>query len=107
VQTHAGNHDLTLLRTALLLFCTVLASCAAAPPVQEMSDARQAINAAREANASNLAPATLRKAEESLDEATRNLEQRHYLDAREAAKEAKLHAIRARDEALATPVSKP
>ncbi|HEY0719755.1 MAG TPA: DUF4398 domain-containing protein [Gammaproteobacteria bacterium] len=67
-----------------------------------MSDARQAINAAREANASQHAPATLHQAETSLDEATRDIEQGHYLDAREAAKAARRHAIRARDEALAT-----
>jgi uncharacterized protein (UPF0332 family) len=79
----------------------MLASCAVAPPVQEMSDARQAISAAREANASQFAPATLGRAEESLDEAARGLEQGHYLDAREAAKAARYHAIRARDEALA------
>lgn len=83
----------------------MLASCAVAPPVQEMSDARQAINAAREANASQFAPASLRKAEESLDEAARGLEQGHYLDAREAAKAARAFAIRARDEALAGPAS--
>lgn len=79
----------------------MLASCAVAPPVQEMSDARQAISAAREANASQLAPTQLKKAEESLDEAARGLEQGHYLDAREAARAARTHAIRARDEALA------
>lgn len=88
-------------RIAPLTFCFVLASCAVAPPVQEMSDARQAISAAREANASQLAPASLNKAESSLDEAARGLEQGHYLDAREAAKAARYHAIRARDEALA------
>lgn len=76
-----------------------------APPVQEMSDARQAITAAREANASQLAPVSLKRAEESLDEATRGLEEKHYLDAREAARAARSHAIRARDEALAAPVS--
>jgi len=70
-----------------------------------MSDARQAINAAREANASVLAPDALHQAEELMDEATRGLAQKHYLDAREAAREAKRHAIRARDEALAAPAA--
>jgi len=92
-------------RIAPLALCIMIASCAVAPPVQEMSDARQAISAAREANASQLAPIQLKQAEESLDEAARGLEQGHYLDAREAAKAARAHAIRARDEALATPPS--
>ncbi len=95
--------DILLPRFAgLAIFLLTLASCAVAPPVQEMSDARQAINAAREANASHLAPTTLQQAETSLDEAARDIEQGHYLDAREAAKAARRHAIRARDEALAS-----
>lgn len=89
--------------TALPLFCLLLVSCAVAPPVQEMSDARQAISAAREANATRLAPDIMRQAEESLDEAARGMEQGHYLDAREAAMAARRHAIRARDESLASP----
>ena len=92
-------------RIVTLFLYIILVSCAVAPPVQEMSDARQAINAAREANASQFAPGSLKKAEDSLDEATRGLEQGHYLDAREAARAARSHAIRARDEALATPAS--
>lgn len=92
-------------RIAPIAFSILLASCAVTPPVQEMSDARQAINAAKEANASELAPTSLRKAEESLDAAARGLEKKRFLDAREAAKEARLHAIRARDEALAAPTS--
>jgi len=91
---------LTLLRTALLLLCAALVSCAATPPVQEMSDARQALSAAREANASRLAPVIMKKAEESMEEAARGFEQGHYLDAREAARSARRDAIRARDEAL-------
>lgn len=86
---------------ALVTVLLALASCAVAPPVQEMSDARQAINAAREANAALHAPITLQKAETSLDEAARGIEHGHYLDAREAAIAARRHAIRARDEALA------
>ncbi len=38
-----------------------------------------------------------------MDQATRGFAQKQYLDAREAAKAAKRHAIRARDEALGVP----
>ena len=49
---------------AVVMLCLIwLAGCATAPPVQEMSDARQAIAAAREAGAGDLAPAQLREAE--------------------------------------------
>lgn len=97
-------NDTLLMRFAgLTLSLLALVSCAVTPPVQEMSDARQAISAAREANATDLAPATLQEAERSLDEAARGMEQGHYLDARESAKAARRHAIRARDEALSTP----
>jgi len=46
-------------------FCLlgVLAACATAPPVQEMSDARQAIAAAKEAGAEELAQSQLNEAE--------------------------------------------
>ncbi len=46
------------------LICLILtAACATAPPVQEMSDARQAIAAAREAGAAELAAEQLKEAE--------------------------------------------
>ena len=53
-------------RTLALLTCLALAGCATAPPVQEMSDARQAIAAAREAGAADLAADRLAQAEELL-----------------------------------------
>lgn len=45
------------------------AGCATAPPVQEMSDARQAIAAAREAGAAARVPAMLQEAEDRLGNA--------------------------------------
>jgi hypothetical protein len=82
---------------SLLLFtaCTVM------PPVQEMSDARQAIEAAREVNAEQYAPQKLRSAEDSMELATRTLEQGEYEAARMAATVAKALAIKARDAAVA------
>lgn len=71
------------------------------PPVQEMSDARQAIKAAREANAEKYAPQKLRSAEDSLELATKTLEQKEYEAARMAATVAKALAVKARDAAIA------
>ncbi len=77
-----------------------LFGCAVAPPVQEMSDARQAIRAAQEAHAGKHAPGTLSQAEELLSHATRSLEQGAYEDARRAAVAARQKAIAARDRAV-------
>ena len=51
------------------LVAIVIAACATAPPVQEMSDARQAIAAAREAGAAERVPAMLQEAEAHLSSA--------------------------------------
>jgi hypothetical protein len=77
---------------ALLLF---LAGCETAPPVQEMSDARQAITVAREAGAADLAAAELAEAEEYLQNAELRLDRQQYREARNAALEAKLRAQKA------------
>lgn len=87
---------LYLLPVAALLF-----ACAAVPPVQEMSDARQALEAAREAEAEKYAEQKLRSAEDSMELATKTLNQGEYEAARMAATVAKALAIKARDEALA------
>lgn len=72
------------------------AGCAATgPPVQEMSDARQAIAAAREAGAATLDDDGLRRAEVQLAEAEAQLQQRVYWDARRLAIDAKETAIAA------------
>lgn len=81
----------------------VSAGCATAP-VQEMSDARQAIQAAEEAGAGTLAPDQLRDAKRLLTSAERKLQREAYtsarLDAREARRRAAeaLEVARARDE---------
>ena len=86
-QTTALLHSLML--GALLL----AAGCQTAPPVQEMSDARQAIMAAREAGAEEKAPAELRQAVEHLHAAEEALTQKQYLSARRDAVMAKNLAI--------------
>lgn len=88
-------------RGSAWLLVLLLSACAVMPPVQEMSDARQAIKAAREANAEQYAPQKLRSAEDSLELATKTLEQGEYEEARMAATVAKALAIKARDAAVA------
>jgi len=56
-------------RLIVSLLAIIAAGCATAPPVQEMSDARQAIAAAREAGAAEQAPAMLAQAESHLTSA--------------------------------------
>lgn len=87
---------------SLIAVClaSFLAACAVAPPVQEMSDARQAVQAARDAQAQRYATEVLHAAEQMLDQATRELDAGQYRNAREAALEAKEHAMRSRSLAI-------
>lgn len=80
-----------LLASLGLLF---LAACATIP-VQEMSDARQAIQAAEEAGAVEHAPAALRNAKRLLTSAERKLQRQAYSSARVDAREARRHAAEA------------
>ena len=72
-----------------------LVACETAPPVQEMSDARQAIMVAREAGAGEHAAAELAEAEKYLQDAEKRLDRQQYREARNAALEAKLRAQQA------------
>jgi uncharacterized lipoprotein len=76
---------------AALLIIAGLAGCQSAP-VQEMSDARQAIEAARIAGAEQRAPADLEAAQADIATAERQLEAQEYSRARDAALAAKRHA---------------
>jgi hypothetical protein len=76
---------------ALLL---LLAGCASAP-VQEMSDARQAIQAAEEAGAAHYAPEALSDAKRLLTSAERKLQREAYAGARADAREARRLATEA------------
>ena len=64
-------------------------------PVQEMSDARQAIAVAKEAGAADLAAAELAAAEQYLQSAEQKLEDHAYREARDDALEAKEKALNA------------
>lgn len=92
-MTHFLPRDLLLV---LVLSCMGLAACAGAP-VQEMSNARQAIKAARAAGAEKIAPQKLNEAEALLDRAEDNLHRRAYRDARRDAIAARGKAAEALD----------
>lgn len=78
----------------LALVCT-LAACQSSPPVQEMSDARQAIAVAREAGADDYAAEDMRAAQAYLDSAQQKLSERSYTLARRDAVQAKNKALAA------------
>jgi hypothetical protein len=79
----------------VLLVVLLFAACETAPPVQEMSAARQAITVAREAGAADLAAAELAEAEKYLQNAEDKLDHQQYREARHAALEAKYRAQKA------------
>ena len=83
------------LQSAVVALFVALAGCETAPPVQEMSDARQAIVVAREAGAAELAAEALQEAETYLVSAERKLTEKDYLRARRDALEAKSRALSA------------
>lgn len=81
-----------LLRAAMLAVLLVAAACQTAP-VQEMSDARQAIAVAREAGAAEHAADDLKAAIAYLQSAERYLSERAYAFARRDAVNAKSKAL--------------
>ena len=80
---------------AALLGVLCLTGCPSGPPVQEMSDARQAIAAAATAGATPSSSADLYAAQAAITRAETHLEAREYVRARLAAQEAKRHATAA------------
>lgn len=85
---------------AAVLVVTALAGCAIAP-TQEMSDARQSVQAAHEAGARDYASRNLRIAVDYLEEAERELELRYFSRARHDAVVARSEALKARNVTLA------
>ncbi len=77
-----------------VLLLPVLAACAAAP-VQEMSDARQAVAAAEEAGAAEHAEVRLGAARRYLESAEYKLEQHFFTGARRDAESAREEALAA------------
>jgi len=83
----------TALQVCLVLALALLGACETAPPVQEMSDARQAIAVAKEAGAENRAAFHLKAAEDYLESAEKKLGERAFSQARRDAKQAKMKAL--------------
>ncbi len=84
--------------SSLAVACLALAACASAP-VQEMSDARQAIHVAEQTSIAPPAADTLQKARQLLLKAQSELEAGAYDNARQHALDARDQAIRAREQA--------
>ena len=80
-----------------------LTACAVSPPVQEMSDARQAISAAEDADAAEHAPDILGEARRLLAEAEQQIRAEAYGPARANAVRAKNRAVEALELAQASP----
>ena len=81
-----------MFRVLLTLLVLTITGCVSAPPVQEMSDARQAITAAEQANAGRVAADTLDDARRFLAEAERQIQEESYGPAR-------MNAVRAKNRA--------
>jgi hypothetical protein len=90
-----------LLNAFVAAVCCVLAACAGAP-VQEMSNARQAIRAAHDAGAEQVAAQQLTEARAYLQRAEVNLQSREYRDARRNAVAARGKAVEALEAAQTT-----
>jgi hypothetical protein len=80
---------------ALLVATGTVAGCAGAP-LQEMSDARQAIRAAERAGAATYAPDALTEAKKLVERARSSMQQREYREARDDAERARERAVEAR-----------
>lgn len=90
-------------RGAIAALALFVAACGTTPPVQEMSDARQAIAVAIEAGAKETAATDLGAAERYLESAEKNLADRMYTKARDDARQAKERALAALAQAEQTP----
>src|ERR1700684_2461283 len=80
---------------AVVIGVLCLTGCPSGPPVQELSDARQAIAAATTAGLTPSGSPDLYAAQAAIGRAESHLEAREYVRARLAAQEAKRHATQA------------
>jgi hypothetical protein len=90
-----------VMQKILVIASLLLLSACATAPTQEMSDARQAVRAARDAGAYRHAPVTLKNAEDHLNSAGAGIHRRNFREARKDALAAKSDAINAQDMAHA------
>ena len=89
------NSRRVTLAVVALIVGLAWAGCATSPPVQEMSDARQAIAAAEEARADDFAPRTLGEARRYLLQAEEQIRLGNYGPARGDAIRARTRATTA------------
>ena len=87
-----------IVSSALLVL--LMSACSITAPVQEMSNARQSIRAAKDVNAEKLASNILSAAQQRLKSAMRELDAGEYERARILALEAKHLALKARQLAV-------
>jgi hypothetical protein len=85
------------------LVMSVFTGCASAPPVQQMSDARQALQAAESVGARTTAPDYYAMAKGHIEKAELALQQGQYSQAREQAEQAKKYALKAHAKAIGNP----
>jgi len=84
------------MRWGLFIVMLMLSACATSPPVQEMAAARSAISMAKSLpHGGSESAASLKSAEQALDEAARAIDAERYERARHLAVEAKHKAQRA------------
>ncbi len=83
------------------LFLIVIASCATLPPLQEMSNARQTISAAKELSSDAVTNEKIIEAERLLARAERRIEVNLYDSARQDALRAQKEAIEFIEQAIA------
>jgi hypothetical protein len=96
---HSSRHFLSAVLLASIA-TIALAGCAGVP-VQEMSNARQAVLAAQKAGGAKYAPEAMSEAERHLASAKANLKKGDYRPARDEAELAREKAMEARREAEA------
>jgi hypothetical protein len=84
-----------MLRYLITIACVVWLAGCKGPPIQEMSDARQAIAAARAAGAAERSPNELSAAQAAIARAEQDIQQQHFTRARFSAQEAKRRAATA------------
>ena len=87
------------LKISFLIFVLVLSACAGVP-VQEMSNARQAVEAARKVGADTRARNELKSAETLLQSAEQALQEGDYKQARRDAEASRDQAVQAQDKSL-------
>ncbi len=88
-----------LLPAILAVACATPRELPVGPPVQEMSDARQALQAARSAGGAQRFPETFARALERIQEAEASLSRGDFRQARAAAVSAREQAVAARQAA--------